>query len=240
MNSASISHSVNTEADPGSAANFNGLARVYRWLEIFTFGPWLQRCRVAFLGELAECRDALVIGDGDGRFTAALLNSNDSLQVDAVDISFAMLVALLCQAGHNADRVRTLCADARTWEMANPPYDLVATHFFLDCLTGQEVGELASRLRPNLAPDALWVVSEFAIPEGWFGRFVARPVVWLLYLSFGILTGLNVRALPDHATALRVAGFRLNRRRTWLGGLLVSELWSAGPKPAIENELREF
>jgi hypothetical protein len=46
--------------------------------------------------------------------------------------------------------------------------------------------------------------------------------------------------LPDHAAALRVAGFTLNRRQTSLGGLLVSELWSAGPEPAIDIELHEL
>jgi hypothetical protein len=30
--------------------------------------------------------------------------------------------------------------------------------------------------------------------------------------------------LPDHATALRQAGFSLEMRRAWLGGFLISEL----------------
>jgi hypothetical protein len=74
----------------------------------------------------------------------------------------------------------------------------------------------------------LWVVSEFSVPAGWFGRLVARPIVASLYFSFGLLTGLAVRTLPDHVSALRDAGFTLLERRTRLGGLLVAELWSAG------------
>jgi hypothetical protein len=245
MNSASIPQST---AGQTLTPNFNGLARVYRWMELFTFGPWLQRCRLAFLADLAPCRHAIVLGDGDGRFTAELLNCNRSLRIDAVDLSSAMLNALLRRAGLDTDRIHTHCADARTWSPArlpadpspNPPYDLIATHFFLDCLTGEEVGGLANRLRPHLASGALWVVSEFAIPESRFGRLVARPLVSLLYLVFGFLTGLAIRSLPNHRSALRGAGFVLSRSRTWLGGLLVSELWTAGPEPAIEIELREF
>jgi hypothetical protein len=100
-------------------------------------------------------------------------------------------------------------------------------HFFLDCLTTEEVESLAAKLRAIVSPSGLWLVSEFAIPAGWFGRLVAAPLVSGLYLAFAWLTGLSVRSLPDHRSALRAAGFALQQRRAWLGGLLVSELWSA-------------
>ena len=237
MNSASIPQSA---AAREPAPNFDGLARVYRWMELFTFGPWLQRSRLAFLADLAACRNALVLGDGDGRFTSELLRSNRSVRIEAVDLSSAMLGALLHRAGVNASRIRIHCADARAWQPASPPYDLVATHFFLDCLTKEEVDGLIDGLRPNLTAGALWVVSEFAVPDRWFGRLIARPLIRLLYMAFDLLTGLAIRSLPDHAAALRVAGFTLNRRQTSLGGLLVSELWSAGPEPAIDIELHEL
>jgi SAM-dependent methyltransferase len=196
-------------------------------MELFTFGPWLGRCRCAFLGDLTGCRRAVVLGDGDGSFTAQLLRANPTIEIEAVDLSATMLRALLSRAGHNAARVRVHCADARTWQPAHLPYDLIVTHFFLDCLTGDEVRSLADRLRGALSPSGLWVVSEFAIPEGAFGQWVARPVVWLLYRAFRLLTGLAVRNLPDHAAALRAAGFILLERRNFLKGLLVAELWSA-------------
>jgi ubiquinone/menaquinone biosynthesis C-methylase UbiE len=211
----------------GAPPNFNSLARIYRWMELLTFGPWLERCRCAFLGHLTECRRAAVLGDGDGRFTAQLLHTHSAIEIDAVDLSAAMLRTLLRRAGHNAARVRVDCADARTWQPANPPYNLVVTHFFLDCLTEDEVRSLADTLRGALSPSGLWVVSEFAIPLGAFGGWIARPVVWLLYRAFGLLTGLAIRKLPDHAGGLHAAGFTLLERRCFLRGLLVAELWSA-------------
>jgi hypothetical protein len=42
-----------------------------------------------------------------------------------------------------------------------------------------------------------------------------------------VLTGLRVRQLPEHRAALEKAGFVLRERRTWLGGLLVAEMWTA-------------
>jgi len=207
--------------------NFNRLARLYRWMEILSFGPWLMRCRCAFLNECCSARSGLALGDGDGRFTARLLSENAAIQIEAVDASPAMLRALVYQAGSHAKRVRTHVADMRVWQPEELAYDLIISHFSLDCLTTSEIESLADTLARAVSPGALWVVSEFAVPANWFGWLVARPTVSMLYRAFGWLTGLQVRSLPDHCTALRQAGFTLQKRRKWLAGLLASELWSA-------------
>ncbi len=211
--------------------DFNSLAWLYRWMEFLSFGPWLWLTRRTFLGNLSHCRQALVLGDGDGRFTRNLLRANPAVRIDAVDGSAAMLQALVRRAGGDAPRVRVDLADIRDWQppaqTIAPPYDLIVTHFFLDCLTTQDILSLAARLRPAVAAHALWIVSEFAAPPGWLGRFVALPLVATLYFSFGLITGLEVHTLPDHASALERAGFTLVERRSRLGGLLVAEQWSA-------------
>lgn len=219
--------------------DFTRLARFYRWMELVSFGPWLWWCRCVFLGELGACRYALILGDGDGRFTARLLEANPAVRIDAIDASPAMLKALVRRAGQNRSRVRAQIADARSWlpksqsdhSLEYPSYDLVVTHFFLDCLTMEEVMTLAAQLHRAVSSSAYWVVSEFAVPEGWFGRLVAAPMILGLYCTFGLLTGLEVRRLPDHDRALRQAGFTLEKRRTWLGGLLISQLWFARVSP---------
>ncbi len=226
MNSCPNSHPTNQHPFAGTP-NFNRLARLYRWMEFLTFGPWLARARCAFLSEATTVNNALILGDGDGRFTARLLRTNPLVQIDAVDASPAMLRSLLQRAGRNSSRVRTYQADARTFNPPNPPYDLIVTHFFLDCLTTTEIHFLAATLRVAATPQTQWIVSEFAIPPNAFGRLVARPLVSALYRAFGLLTGLTPRHLPDHRTPLTHSSFTLHQCRPHLAGLLVSELWSA-------------
>ena len=208
------------------APNFDHLAHIYRWLETASFGGNLWRCRCHFLSEFGDCHSALVLGDGDGRFTARLLETNAEIVVDAVDASSAMLRALRHRAGVHSGRVRTICADLRSWEPAGQSYDLVVSHFFLDCLTTEEVGALARRLRSSISPRTRWVISEFSVPPNGFGRVIAQPVVSGLYAAFGLLTGLQTRRLPDYAQAIQEQGFRCDRRQTFLRGMLVCELWS--------------
>jgi trans-aconitate methyltransferase len=217
------------------APNFDHLARVYRWMEVASFGPALWRCRCHFLGEVRECRSALVLGDGDGRFTAQLLEINPKIEIDAVDASPAMLRALEARAVVGRERLRTHCADVRVWEAAGHRYDLVVSHFFLDCLTTTEVAELARRLRPSLSPQALWLISEFAVPESRFGRLVAKPIVSGLYAAFRLLAGVRVQQLPNYAEAISKQGFRCECKQALLGGGLVTEVWSAAPDKLLQS-----
>jgi hypothetical protein len=163
---------------------------------------------------MADRLNALILGDGDGRFTARLLRQSPAVYVHAVDGSAAMLDALTRACAPHTSRLTTEQADLRAWQPSNLRlHDLIVTHFFLDCLSTQEVSALARRIRPTVSPGALWMVSEFAVPPGWFGRLVAGPIVHGLYLAFGLLTGLRLRTLPDYASALRAAGFtRINHR----------------------------
>jgi cyclopropane fatty-acyl-phospholipid synthase-like methyltransferase len=214
--------------------NFDRIARPYRWLEYLTFGPTLTHCRNHFLPALADRRHALALGDGDGRFLTHLLAANPQLQANAVDTSPAMLHLLTSRAHavHAAARLHTHHADALTFAPTGP-YDLIVSHFFLDCLTQPELTTLITRLTPHLAPNALWLVSDFRIPRGRF-CLPARPLVRSLYLAFRLTTGLRVTRLPDHASALAAAGLTRTAQSLSLGGLLTTELWAYPPAPLSE------
>lgn len=211
--------------------NFDRIARSYRWLEYVTLGRTLERCRLHFLPLLVERTHALVLGDGDGRFLAELLARNPEIHADAIDTSAAMLSLLMerCRrAAPGADlRLQIHQVDALRY-LAVPcghTYDLVVTHFFLDCLTQSEVEALALAVAPKLAPQALWLVSDFRIPVGSM-RLPAQVFVRSLYLAFRILAGLRIVTLPDYDRALTSIGLvRIAQHRSFFG-LLATELWS--------------
>ncbi len=207
--------------------NFNLIARPYRWLEYLTLGPALQRCRTHYLPALSNQKQALVLGDGDGRFLAQLLAANPHLHAEAVDTSRTMLDLLearCAQATATASkRLQTHHTSALTFTPTQT-CDLVAAHFFLDCLTQTELDSLVARLTNHLAPNALWLVSDFRIPAGPM-RLPATLLVNSLYLAFRILTGLRTTRLPSHAAPLTRAGFIPIAQHTSLFGLLTTELW---------------
>jgi Methyltransferase domain len=205
--------------------NFDRVARPYRWLEYFSFGPWLARCRCTHLVHLTRARHALVLGDGDGRFLSRLLAANPNMTADVVDSSHAMLRLLEHRTRHARQRVRLYPIDALQWTPSGP-YDLIVSHFFLDCFLIEELEQLLDQVLPHALPGAQWVISEFAIPRNALAAFFARALIGLLYRVFALLTGLRVRALPDYATALRRRGLLLSHDHRYLAGLLCAQVWS--------------
>jgi trans-aconitate methyltransferase len=194
-------------------------------MEYLSLGNLLERTRFALLdaGALDVSRQALVLGDGDGRFTARLLARNPEVRVTAIDASARMLRLLRQRCVGFADRVEAGQCDAREFAPVER-FDLVATHFFLDCLTQAEVDELVKRVALRLEGGGCWVVSEFRVPEGWL-RWPAAALVRGLYLVFRMLTGLRVTRLPDHGAALRRAGLERVAETRLLCGILATELW---------------
>jgi SAM-dependent methyltransferase len=210
------------------AVNFDPVARLYRWTEYLSFGPMLERCRETYLARLTEARRALVLGDGDGRFLARLLAVNPGLTVDVVDSSRRMLRVLESRVESrigSRQRINLYHADALAWEPAGN-YDLIVTHFFLDCFLPEQLDQLIDRVLPHAAPGAKWVISEFAVPANPWLAPLAAALIALLYRIFFTLTNLPVRLLPDYCSALRDRGLLLHDQHSHLAGLLCAQLWS--------------
>lgn len=215
---------------PTPPPNFGRFARVYACVEWLTFGRALSRRRECFLAHprVANARRVLVLGDGDGRFTAALLERNPSAAVTALDVSAAMLTQLEHRVRARAPdaRLELHCVDVRAWSAPQANYDLAVAHFFFDCFTTDELTKVIMRVAPALTPDALWLVSDFAIPDHPFWTPFAKLLLRFLYLTLGSLTGLEHTQLPDHQSAMKFAGFELTEDDTALGGTLRSEIWT--------------
>ena len=205
--------------------NCDPLARSYRWLEMATYGNLLWRCRCAFLDEMREPVRILLLGDGDGRFLERLLEVNPNASIDTVDSSAHMLALARARSG-DSPRVRFHQADAIEWLPTSGPYDLVVTHFFLDCFHPPQVEQIAANLQRATVPGGRWVICDFRYPDDGAMRWIAPPLIATMYACFRWTTGLTVRRLPGHGPIVATAGFRMQGRTQSAGGLLASELWT--------------
>jgi len=207
--------------------NCDPIARWYRLFEYLAFGRALENRRLEYLDQAACAGRVLILGDGDGRFTAALLKRNPNTPLDSIDISAGMLAR--AQQRLRALRIdaSNLCywkADARVINLAGN-YDVIVTHFFLDCFTTDELQRLIPRIASHCSPHAKWLVSEFTLPGPWLRQQAARALIRFMYFFFHIATGLTVTQLPDYRGVMAKNGFHITRSHSALGGLLISELW---------------
>jgi SAM-dependent methyltransferase len=189
--------------------NCDPLARWYRWLEYAAFGGALRRRREAFLFELGNPQNVLVLGDGDGRFLQVFTALYPQARVDAVDSSGRMIEL----ARSRVPSATFLLANAGEF-VFEKEYDLAIAHFFFDCFEPGELQALLSRIRADT-----WLVSEFRNTR-W-----SWPVLRGLYFFFRLTTGLRVTSLPDHRALLSDLGYSMDKEQPALGGLVVSEHW---------------
>ncbi len=203
--------------------NCDAIARWYRWLEYGAFGGALMRRRVAFLEDVADARRIFVVGDGDGRFLARLVEQNPSASIDYLDLSARMLE--LARNRVSGGNVNFQQGNALNAPLPYAQFDLIVTNFFLDCFDAGDARLVIQRLAASAAPGARWLIAEFREPSSGLRLVWSRAWLTLLYTFFRWTTGLQVRRLVDHRAFLEASGFRLARLESAWFDLLASELW---------------
>jgi ubiquinone/menaquinone biosynthesis C-methylase UbiE len=215
--------------------SFEAIAPWYRTLETVAFGNALQRARVACLDDIASARRALIVGEGNGRFLAALLKRQPLVRIDCVDRSQRMLELarrhVLKTAPNEISRVAFLQNDVTAWTPRDR-YDLIVTHFFLDCFRTEQVGRIVAKLSQAAAPKATWLLADFKIPEAGFARGYAHAWLAIMYQFFRSVAAIEARKLVDPSPFLRAEGFVLERQHLFRLGTFKSELWRKQPESA--------
>ncbi|MEY2508137.1 MAG: hypothetical protein QOH01_2466 [Verrucomicrobiota bacterium] len=215
--------------------SFDAIAPWYRTLETVAFGNALQRARVACLDDIASARRALIVGEGNGRFLAALLKRQPLVKIDCVDGSERMLELarrhVLKTAPDEISRVAFLQHDVAAWTPRDR-YDLIVTHFFLDCFSTRKVGHIVAKLAQAATPNATWLLADFRVPDAGLARSHASAWLAVMYSFFRSFAGIEASELVDPSPFLRAEGFVLGRQHLFRFGMLKSELWRKQPESA--------
>ena len=209
-------------------ANFDGVARWYRWLEYSAFWSTLEQCRFTLLPELVDAHRVLILGEGDGRFLQKFLTGNEHAQIDVVDASPAMLkLAHSRVSEEQLDRVRFHQTDVRYWSFPKAEYDTIVTCFFLDCFTQDTLVDLLPRIAKSAKPGAQWLLAEFADAS------TLRTRIWLsaLYAFFRVTTNLEASRLAPLSELLSEEKWERKHRQKFSGGLMTAELWQKAFSP---------
>ena len=227
-NRKSLFGRVAAATQPSRTARFDHLARHYDWMESLLAGGKLERCRDALWNEIPSLQSALLVGEGHGKFLESLLIRNPDARVTCVDASAGMLEVArkrLLRASLPLQRVEFIRAELPAWKPAAERYDLVATHFFLDCFPHEQLAEVIDNLQRAARPGGCWLISDFHIPEAGLRRLRARVIHRLMYGFFRIVTRLPASSLVPPQPFLRRSGFVRVRHVEFDRGLLCAELW---------------
>jgi ubiquinone/menaquinone biosynthesis C-methylase UbiE len=208
--------------------SFDRLAPHYRWMEFFSAGELLQRCRLAHLNRITGVQRALILGEGNGRFLVEFLARHPLAEVTCVDSSQSMLSQArerVRRRGFDLSRIAFTHADALDWRPSSASFELVVTHFFLDCFPPDQLGRVVSRAAEALLPGGCWLLADFCEPPHGLPKWRARLMLALMYAFFRRATALAAKRLTPPDDYLQQGGLSLRDRRRFEFGLLHSDVW---------------
>ena len=211
--------------------NFDRLAAHYHWMEKLFAGGLMQRCRTTFLPHTKNCRHALLVGEGTGKFLVELLRANPRIQITCVEQCEGMIQRArqrLTREQLDGSRIRFQQMDVLHWTPPTRKFDLVVTNFFLDCFRAEQLQKLIPLLAGSATAQAIWLLADFRVPERGWRRWRAGAILASLYLFFKLMTSLSASWLTPPDNLLKNAGFKLSDRRLFNFGFAHADLWSRG------------
>ena len=119
-------------------------------------------------------------------------------------------------------------ADLASWTPPKAHFDLIVTHFVLDCFTNEQLESILARLAGGATPNARWLAADFSEPKTGLARWRAQAILAVMYLFFRWATGIAAQKLPKVDNVLERQGFVLRERQVFEWGLLQSDLWDRG------------
>ncbi|MCH2206242.1 MAG: class I SAM-dependent methyltransferase [Lentisphaerales bacterium] len=163
---------------------------------------------VCFLGKLhasqkkqlkhfpKQVKNILILGGGTGKFLVDLASQIDFESLTYLDISPKMISQarskVIKEIPQLLPKINFICAPAS--DLPDQTYELIITHYFMDCFQQKDFELLALKLRNMLAPNGLWSMVDFYNESNSSSRSL---LIRFLYLFFRVSCNLNVRKLPE-------------------------------------------
>jgi tRNA (cmo5U34)-methyltransferase len=202
--------------------NFDFIAPFYDKLSRMVFGRAMHSAQTAYLQQIVQGGNVLILGGGTGWLLSELLTINPTCRVWYVEASQSMIkFAKTNTEGRNNDVM--FIHGTEDDLPGGVVFDAVITHFFFDLFSTAKCGRIVARIRPAIHPKTIWLVSDFVNTTWWHSAMLVA-----MYRFFKVVSGIEANSLPDWQNAMVLGGFReINSEETYgrfiRSGLFVAE-----------------
>ena len=212
--------------------SFDLLAPHYRWMEAVLAGDKLQRCRVHWLDSVRHCRRALLVGEGNGRFLEVCAERLPNTHFTVVDASAKMLreAEERWRKAGGGNRATFVHAKLPALKLTQS-FDLIVTNCFFDCFNRDQLPIVIENIASCAMDDAIWLVTDFNVPQNGWPKWRAKAVLRLAYTFFRITTGISANEICSPDEFLRHCGFEMTQRIEADAGLIYTAMWQRTKNP---------
>ena len=179
------------------ATNFSWLAPFYDTLGAIAFNGNLHRSQAHLLAHYPPQLDrVLIIGGGTGKFLIELLKKVTVNKLIYLDVSPGMIRQAqkkVAKIFPQQTSIEFICGSLQ--DIPELEYDLIITHYFLDCFPEKEFIETSQVLKGKLAIDGYWSMVDFCTTHS--ASRSKKMVVKALYKFFQLTCRLNCQDLAN-------------------------------------------
>lgn len=206
--------------------SFDRVAPYYDALARLVFGKSIQRAQYHFLDRLPPQARVLVVGGGTGWFLPYLLERPEVIHITYLEASATMLALAQQKIKHLpiAASVDFVHGDERSVTDGSR-FSVVVTNFVLDMYQGAALDDLMRTLANCLAPQGIWLFTDFRLSErkqhrGW--QWLATRV---MYTFFRWTAGIARQELPPYHCHFTRQGFAMSHEQSFFRDFIVSRVY---------------
>ncbi|MBU62618.1 MAG: hypothetical protein CMI26_08960 [Opitutae bacterium] len=209
------------------SVSFCRFARSYSILEKFVFKDTLEKARFACLDSISEAKKILLLGEGDGRFLEKLTSINKNCQITVLDASPIMLGLAKEKVPVTFQGKIHFCEeDVTIFPFACEAFDVVVSHFFLDCFTEETLTALLKNISSTLHPGGKWLIADFVEPSLDTIRSINQFIsLRILYVFFRLICGIEAHKVVSPNKMLKAHGLHESHCISFSKGLLKSLIY---------------
>ncbi|MHC2993790.1 methyltransferase type 12 [Pontibacter sp. HJ8] len=208
-------------------SGFDTVAPFYDSLSRLVFGNSLRQAQLAHLRAIPARARILLIGGGSGWLLEKLLQLQPSLTVTYLEASPKMLQMAQARLAKNQALATAPVTFRLGTEDALQPgetFDVILTPFLLDLFPDQRLRPLLDRLYQTLTSGGSWLFSDFCpvqLPPPLWQRLLLQS----MYTFFGLLSGVEARALPDFEQHFARLQLQEERAASFYGGMVQAKVY---------------
>lgn len=205
------------------AIDFSRLASIYDFLGGIVFLGSLHRSQIHFLSRLQKIENVLIVGGGTGRFLVELLKLGKVEKLTYVDISAGMIsqAKKKVQKIGALDKVDFICGGLDS--IPDKEYDLICTHYFLDCFEEVELSGIMKKFKKLLSKEGVWHFTDFYLDSS--SSIFRKCFVAFLYRFFKVFCGLKVKKLPNFKLLFLENGLQVEEEKYFFKCLLRTAIY---------------
>ncbi len=198
-------------------ANYDNSKWFYDQLSGLVFGKTLIRAQTYLLDRIKPGSEILIAGGGTGKILEAITSIYPSgLKITYVEVARKMMVA--SKKRNTGKNEVKFIHDAVENIQPAVKFDVIITPFLLDNFTEENLQKIFNRLNQLLAPQVLWINTDFQITGKWWQKFLAGSML----LLFRIVCSIEANKLPDIQNCFSRNSYRVIEQQTFWGDFILT------------------